>query len=88
MTTLTSASLSRKHQEHTARMIGLLTVSLGLGLTTLTSTGSHMLTFVLRFLYFRFRTSASALQHFPLALYMLIFPQTHPIKHLDVMKRK
>ena len=42
MTTLTSASLSQKHQEHTARMVGLLTISLGLGLTTLTSTGSHM----------------------------------------------
>ena len=43
MTTLASASLSREHQpdqEHRARMIGPLTVSLGLGLATLT--GSHM----------------------------------------------
>ena len=40
MTTLASASLSQEHQEHRARMIGPLIVSLGLGLTTLT--GCHM----------------------------------------------
>ena len=40
LTTLASASLSREHQEHRARMVGPLTVSLGLGLATLT--GSHM----------------------------------------------
>ena len=40
MTTLTSASLSREHQERRARMVGPLTVSLGLGLATLT--GSHV----------------------------------------------
>ena len=40
MTTLASASLSREHWEHRARMVGPLTVSLGLGLVTLN--GSHM----------------------------------------------
>ena len=43
MTKLASASLSREHQcdqEHRARMVGPLTVSLGLGLATLTC--SHM----------------------------------------------
>ena len=38
MTTLASASLSREHQEHTA---GPLTVSLGLGLATLTDSHMH-----------------------------------------------
>ena len=36
MTALASASLSREHQEYIARMVGSLTVSLGLGLATLT----------------------------------------------------
>ena len=41
MTTLASASLSQKHQEDRARMVGPLTVSLGLGLATLTDSHKH-----------------------------------------------
>ena len=41
MTTLASASLSREHQEHRARMVGPLTVSLGLGLATLNDSHIH-----------------------------------------------
>ena len=41
MTTLASASLSREHQEHRARMVGPLTVSLGLGLATLNDSHMH-----------------------------------------------
>ena len=42
MTTLASASLSRKHQEHRARMVSPLIVSLGLGLTTLSVSHMHL----------------------------------------------
>ena len=41
MTTLVSASLSREHQEHRARMVGPLTVSLGFGLATVTASHMH-----------------------------------------------
>ena len=44
MTTLASASLSQGHQEHRARIVGPLTVSLGLGLATLTGTHMHIMT--------------------------------------------
>ena len=40
--TLASASLSREHQEHRARMVGPLTVSLGsVGLATLNDSHKH-----------------------------------------------
>ena len=41
MTTLASASLSREHQEHRARMVDPLTVSLGLDLATLNDSHMH-----------------------------------------------
>ena len=41
MITLASASLSREHQEHRARMVSPLTVGLGLGLATLTDSHMH-----------------------------------------------
>ena len=40
MTIFASAPLSREHQEHKARVVGTLTISLGLGLATLTA--SHI----------------------------------------------
>ena len=41
MTTLTSTSLSREHQEHRTSVVGPLTISLGLGLGALTGSNLH-----------------------------------------------
>ena len=41
LTKLVSASLSRENPKHRAHMVGALTVRLGLGLATLTSSHMH-----------------------------------------------